>query len=259
MRAGVHQIVTFAPTPFEGNPAFVLSLEDGADDTLLSRVCDQLQAGVLAVIREGPAGRVELSFHTTGGLHAGAGHAAHAAAHVALRGRDRVDFALRQGGVLTGRRQAGQIGVTWPLMPGRSADRVEALAAALGRTPRETLTAPFGDVAVFADAEDLSTLEPDFGVMEALSCGAVIATAPGGPGDFALRVFAPKFGLPEDPVCGTAHRILAPFWSARLGLDHLHSRQMSPRGGDLWCTLEEDGVTIAGESVLFLEGRIAVA
>ena len=86
----------------------------------------------------------------------------------------------------------------------------------------------------------------------------MIATAPGDSGgaDIAIRVFAPKVGLPEDPVCGTAHRIIVPFWSERLGRAKLHSRHLSARGGDLWCEFEGSTVTIAGETCRFLEGTV---
>jgi predicted PhzF superfamily epimerase YddE/YHI9 len=71
-----------------------------------------------------------------------------------------------------------------------------------------------------------------------------------------IRVFAPKLGLPEDPVCGTAHRIIVPYWSEQFGKKELHSRQLSPRGGDLWCRLENDRVIISGEAVTFLSGFV---
>jgi predicted PhzF superfamily epimerase YddE/YHI9 len=84
----------------------------------------------------------------------------------------------------------------------------------------------------------------------------VIATAPGEQSDCVIRVFAPKLGLPEDPVCGTAHRIIAPYWADRFKRNTLHSRQLSPRGGDLWCRLEGDRVVISGEALTFLTGSI---
>ena len=97
-------------------------------------------------------------------------------------------------------------------------------------------------------------MQPDIDAIAGFDRGAIIATAPGDTSDIVIRVFAPKLGLPEDPVCGTAHRILAPYWAARLGRTELHSRQLSARGGDLYCRIEGDTVSISGESRTFLAG-----
>jgi predicted PhzF superfamily epimerase YddE/YHI9 len=256
MRAKVEQVTTFAATPFAGNPAFVVSLEAPAPDRTLTRICDELQAGVLAVLTNLDQAEPELAFFTSEGAHPGAGHAAHAAAHVALRERSAVDFRLPSGGVLGARRAEGRIGVTWPVMPYSESALAARLTPMLGRSPAATLDASFGIVAMFDATSDLAALRPDLAALAALPRGALIATAPGDASDFALRVFAPKLGLPEDPVCGTAHRIIAPYWRRVLGRSRLRSRQMSTRGGDLWCEVDEGYVTISGESVTFLSGEV---
>ena len=132
------------------------------------------------------------------------------------------------------------------------------LATALGRPPEQWLVASFGYVAVYPDKSSLRRLIPDMAALSTLDRNAVTATAPGdfGGADIAIRVFAPKVGLPEDPVCGTAHRIIVPFWSERLGRAKLHSRHLSIRGGDLWCKVDGATVTIAGNTCRFLEGTI---
>jgi predicted PhzF superfamily epimerase YddE/YHI9 len=86
----------------------------------------------------------------------------------------------------------------------------------------------------------------------------VIVTAPGRDADFVSRFFAPKVGIPEDPVTGSAHCTLIPYWSRRMGRSRLHARQVSARGGELWCALEGDRVSLAGEAALYLEGVIRV-
>src|SRR5262249_38595475 len=125
---------------------------------------------------------------------------------------------------------------------------------AVRRPMRETLAAPFGYVAVLEDEETVAKLEPDLAPMMELDRGAVIVTARGRSCDFVSRVFAPKEDLPEDPVCGTAHRIMAPYWGSKLGRTQLQALQLSPRGGDLACTVDGDTVWIAGEAAVFLEG-----
>jgi predicted PhzF superfamily epimerase YddE/YHI9 len=258
VRARIHQVVTFAIEPFRGNPAFVLSLAQPASDTVLSAVAAELHEVVLAALGPADRDRVALRFYAPEGPHAGAGHATMAAAHVELAKRSEpgagVTFLLADGSERAAARDGDRIGVSWPLMPGTPIDRRQELGAALGRPPSETLAAPFGYVAVYDNAADVQALDPDMAALTRLDRGAVIATAPGNPSDIVIRVFAPKLGLPEDPVCGTAHRILIPYWAERLGRRELHSRHLSPRGGDLWCRLEDTQVVIAGQSHTFLEG-----
>jgi predicted PhzF superfamily epimerase YddE/YHI9 len=136
-------------------------------------------------------------------------------------------------------------------------DRVVDMEAALGARPRETWDAPFGTVAIFDDPAVIADLRPDLARVSAFDRNAVIATAPGGTAsDIVIRVFAPKVGLPEDPVCGTAHRIIVPYWAKKMGKTKIHSRQLSARGGELWCEDKGEHVAIAGETCLVIEGTI---
>jgi predicted PhzF superfamily epimerase YddE/YHI9 len=122
--------------------------------------------------------------------------------------------------------------------------------------PRETFVAPFGYVTIFDSTADIVAIDPDMALVAALDRSAVIATAPGQDSDIVIRVFAPAVGLPEDPVCGTAHRIITPYWAPRLGKSEIHSRHLSKRGGDLWCKLDGENVEIAGESVQAFEAAL---
>ena len=98
---------------------------------------------------------------------------------------------------------------------------------------------------------------PDLDRVAGFDRTAVIATAPGRDGaDIVIRVFAPNVGLPEDPVCGTAHRIIVPYWAERMGKKRIHSRQLSPRGGDLFCEDKGETIVIGGESRLVIDGTI---
>jgi predicted PhzF superfamily epimerase YddE/YHI9 len=259
MRAEVHQIVTFSRQVFSGNPAFVVSLPGDAPDATMQSLAGQLNEAVLASIRAESSGPVHLHFHSREGRHSGAGHAMMAAAHLAFEranGADALTFALADGSQRTVRRKGSRIDVPWPLMPGQPIDKRDALGRALGIIPAETLDAPFGFVAVYDSPAAIRALDPDMAALAALERGAVIATARGDVSDFVLRVFAPRLGLPEDPVCGTAHRILAPYWGEKLRRRELHSIQLSPRGGDLWCRLHDDSVEIGGECFHFLSGTI---
>jgi predicted PhzF superfamily epimerase YddE/YHI9 len=260
-RASFSQIITFATGPLHGNPAFVLSGAKGISDRALAMACAILGADVAAVVGEPSGGETPLRFFTAEGPHGGAGHATVAAAHTVLRdasARARsIAFHLPNGDSRTAYLEDDRIYVDFPAMPASRIDRVAEMAAALGARPRETWAAPFGYVAIFDDPAVIAAMRPDLARVSAFDRTAVIATAPGdAAADIVLRVFAPNAGLPEDPVCGTAHRIIVPYWAERMGKRKIHSRQLSARGGDLWCEDKGDSVVIGGETSLVIEGTI---
>jgi predicted PhzF superfamily epimerase YddE/YHI9 len=265
-RANLFQIVTFATDPLHGNPAFVLSGVGGASDRALETTCRILRADVVAVVGEPSADETLLRFFTADGPHGGAGHATLAAAHAVLRNgpgveraapRQAVTFHLANGDRREARVEGERICIDFPVMPGSRVDRIADMEAALGARPRETWVAPFGYVAIFDDRAIVADLQPDLARVSAFDRTAVIATAPGGEiADIVIRVFAPNVGLPEDPVCGTAHRIIVPYWAEKMGKAKIHSRQLSPRGGDLWCEDKGDTVVIGGEASLVIDGKI---
>ena len=259
MSVSVHQVVTYAEEPFRGNPAFVVTLDRPRAGTVLSNVCAQLHEAVLAVLI--PDGsEIDLCFATPTGSHPGAGHATHAAAWAALHrlrpGTRELAFRLGDGGRRVARAEGHLIAVDWPIMPFSDVDQVDVLEDSLGRRPEQTFEATFGTIAVFQSEEDVRTLAPDLDRVARLNANTVIVTAPASRSDFVVRVFAPKLGLPEDPVCGTAHRIIVPLWAKRLGRNSLVSHQLSERTGELFCELRKDAVTIAGYATPFLEGTI---
>jgi predicted PhzF superfamily epimerase YddE/YHI9 len=111
---------------------------------------------------------------------------------------------------------------------------------------------------VYERESDVAGLSPDFGMLARANPGRVIATAPGGDCDFVSRFFAPEVGVPEDPVTGSAHCTLVPYWAARLKKSSFHARQISRRGGELWCELAGDRVRMAGRCASYLSGSIQV-
>jgi predicted PhzF superfamily epimerase YddE/YHI9 len=111
---------------------------------------------------------------------------------------------------------------------------------------------------VYGTADAVTGLAPDYASLAAAEPGRIIVTAPGKGCDFVSRFFAPEVGIGEDPVTGSAHCALVPYWAARLGKTKVHARQVSRRIGELWCELEADRVRIAGRAVLYLKGRITV-
>lgn len=261
MAARVWQVTTFAAEPFRGNPAFVVALEEDLPLSALCALAGQF-GGVLAVLGPDAGDPVWLRFVTASGPHPGAGHAAAAAAEIVLDGRASAEVRFADGSLRRfSRDAASRVVVPWPAMPATASALGQVLGRALGQVPTDCLVAPFGYVAVYPDEATVRGLAPDMTALAALDRDAVIVTAPGAPGisDIAIRVFAPKVGLPEDPVCGTAHRIIVPFWAERLGRPDLHSRHHSPRGGDLWCHTDGASVTIAGMTCRVLEGRLLLS
>jgi predicted PhzF superfamily epimerase YddE/YHI9 len=265
-RASFFQVVTFATDPLHGNPAFVLSDARDASDHVWATACAILRADVVAVVGEPSGADTPLRFFTAEGPHAGAGHATLAAAHTVLRdglavakraALRSITFHLENGDRRAAHIEGDRICVDFPAMPATRVDRVAEMEAALGACPVETWVAPFGYVAIFDDPAVIGEMQPDMARVSAFDRSAVIATAPGGmASDIVLRVFAPNVGLPEDPVCGTAHRIIVPYWAERMGKAKIHSRQLSARGGDLWCEDKGQTVVIGGESNLVIDGTI---
>ena len=261
MSVPILQIATFTDDPFGGNPAYVVLFEENTPPAAtLQRICHQLAQPLIAVLE-----RSEATFHlrtvTPQGSHPGVGHATHAAAWVAfnrmLPSASEVDLALCDGTKRATRRKGEIITVDWPVMSFAEVDRRAELSDCLGRMPEATYEAAFGTVAVFATEEEIKTLKPDLAKVAGLDCHTVIVTAPGNSSDFVIRVFAPKEDLPEDPVCGTAHRILTPLWADRLKRRTLFSRQLSERRGELFCELLGDTVAVSGRAAVALDGFLS--
>jgi PhzF family phenazine biosynthesis protein len=212
-------------------------------------------ADVMAFILRPNADEPELSFFTPEGPHPGAGHATAAAAFIDLSDtkRNAIAFKLPNGDRRHAKRSPHGIAVEWPVMPYEQTPRANDVARALNASPSETFVAPFGYVTIFENEQAIAALEPDLAQVAALDRSAVVATAPGIDSDIVIRVFAPAVGLPEDPVCGTAHRIITPYWAPLLGKTEIHSRHLSKRGGNLWCKHLGANVEIAGESIRAFE------
>jgi len=259
------QVVTFAADPLRGNPAFVLTGVGNASEHQLTAACAMLRTDLIAVVGDGTADGTPLRFFTAAGPHPGAGHATLAAAHAVLRGgfgdcqnaSQAVTFRQANGESRAAHVEGERISIDFPAMPATQVDRTADMERALGVRARETWVAPFGYVAIFDDRAAVAAIRPDQARVSAFDRNAVIATAPGdGKSDIVIRVFAPKVGLPEDPVCSTAHRIVVPYWAEKMGKMKIHSRQLSERGGDLWCENKGAAVAIEGETCLVMEGAM---
>ena len=259
MKIPLYQIDAFTGRLFGGNPAAVCPLEDWLDDATMQAIARENNLSETAFfIDRGdyhdlrwftPACEVDLC-----------GHATLATAFLLLDelgvGGDTVHFETRSGR-LTVRRDGDRLAMDFPAAPPEPCAEPDGLAAGLGRAPDAVLAAA-QYLAVFSTEAEVCAIEPDFARLAGLDRLAVIVTAPGEETDFVSRFFAPKVGIPEDPVTGSAHCVLVPYWAKRLGKPRLTAHQVSARGGELWCEDRGERVVIAGRAVKYLEGIIEI-
>ena len=259
MRLPIFQIDAFASRVFSGNPAAVCPLPHWLPDETLQAIAAENNLSQTAFL-VGGAGRYRIRWFTPKQEVDLCGHATLASAEVVLGTLEpdlsEVLFDSASGPLRVGR-DGERLVLDFPSRPPARSDVSEELVRALGARPREAWKAR-DLMAVFADEADVGNLVPDMQRIVALGVFAVIVTAPGRTSDFVSRFFAPALGLPEDPVTGSAHCTLVPYWAERLGKTTLHALQLSPRGGELHCELRGDRVSIAGRAVRYLEGAIEV-
>jgi len=260
MQIPVYHVDAFTDRLFGGNPAAVCPLESWLPDATMQAIAAENNLSETAFfVREGddcalrwftPKVEVDLC-----------GHATLASAHVIFQrepNRGSVAFRTAKAGTLTVTRTGEKLAMDFPARPPKLVAAPQGLAAALGKAPTELLAAR-DYMAVYDSPDDVAALAPDFAALGKLDCFAVIVTAPGENGvDFVSRFFAPAQGIPEDPVTGSSHCTLAPYWGRRLGKTYLEALQISRRVGKLSCTLANERVVIAGQAVLYLEGRITI-
>jgi len=190
------------------------------------------------------------------------GHATLAAGEVVLRhlkpGTERVRFHTRRAGVLAVSRSDGWLELDFPARPPEPGEAVPEVLAALGGTPKGVWRSVRDLLVLYGSQAEVAALAPRMEPLRALGPVGVIATARGDGCDFVSRFFAPGAGVDEDPVTGSAHCVLTPYWARELGKERLEARQISARGGRLRCTLRGERVGIAGQVVSYLRGVVTL-
>lgn len=260
MRLRLFQVDAFASAVFRGNPAAVVPLESWLPDALLQSIALENNLSETAYfVREGDGFRIRW-FTPTVEVDL-CGHATLASAYVLFNElepkRQEVTFASASGPLRVDR-DGELIALSFPRREAAAEQMPAQLVAALGGvTPREYLRARKG-MAVFDTAAEVLALRPEFSLVAKLPTDGLIVTAPGTDCDFVSRYFAPHAGIDEDPVTGSAHCTLVPYWSRRLGRTRLHARQVSTRGGELFCEDQGQVIRMAGRGVLYLRGEIEV-
>ncbi len=261
MRLPIYQVDAFTDSLFGRNPAAVCPLEGWLPaETMQAIAAENNLAETAFFVREG--GDYALRWFTPKVEVDLCGHATLAAGHIVFRfiepQRDRVSFRTMKAGPLAVSRRGEMLAMDFPARPAVPVAPPPGLVAALRGAPHEVLRAR-DHLVVYGSAAEVAALDPDLAALAKVDCWAAIVTASGEDGiDFVSRFFAPAQGVPEDPVTGSSHCTLVPYWAHRLGKKELEARQLSRRGGALSCALDRDRVSIAGRAVLYLQGQIEV-
>jgi PhzF family phenazine biosynthesis protein len=259
MKLPLYQVDAFARRPFAGNPAAVCPLDSWIYDVTLQQIAaeNSVSATVFLVPYKG---ELEIRWFSPVSELELCGHGTLAAGWVALTHlmpkRQVVRFSSRAG-ELRVEREGERLMMALPRRDPQLAPAPVALATALGRAPHVTLTTGTSWLCVYEDPLAVAELTPDFAALRALRL-SVAVTAPGGAHgcDFVSRYFSPAHGADEDPVTGSAHCMLVPFWAERLKRDSLFAKQISKRGGELWCRLGQKDVLVSGYVTPYFVGEL---
>jgi PhzF family phenazine biosynthesis protein len=257
MRLSMFQVDAFADRLFSGNPAAVCPLEEWLPDGVMQAIADENNLAETAFFApEGDDYR--LRWFTPEAEVDLCGHATLASAHVLFEHigyvKDEIRFHTRSGVLVVTKRNGG-LQMDFPASALTPCEMPEALMEGLGARPAKVFSAS-DYVAVFETEKEIRDLRPNFLRLEDLDLRGVCATAPGDTVDFVSRFFAPKYRINEDPVTGSAHCEIAPYWASVLGRNWLSARQLSKRGGSVTCEVVGDRVLLSGKCVDFLRGEI---
>lgn len=259
MELKLYQIDAFTEAVFGGNPAAVCPLESWLPEDTLQAIATENNLSETAFFV--PAGDAfELRWFTPGAEVDLCGHATLATSDVIFRhfrpDATELHFDTKSGRLTVARQDDG-LALNFPMFNANPINPTADLGKALGIEPLEVYM-DMDCMAVLGSEADVRSVKPDMGLLEQIDGRGVIVTAPGDTADFVSRFFCPKYAVPEDPVCGSAHCMMTPYWAKRLGKDKLLAHQVSARGGVLHCRWSGDRVTLAGRAVQYLEGTITI-
>jgi PhzF family phenazine biosynthesis protein len=258
MKLPIYQVDAFADRPFTGNPAAVCPLDAWLPDETMQAIAVENNLSETAFfVANGE--EFDIRWFTPKMEINLAGHPTLATAYVIFTElepeRSAVRFNTKRGDVLSVVEQGGVLTMDFPACAPAPAEGVEEITAALGARPASFLAARDG-FCVFESEAEIRAIEPDMTKLMGLKYLGIIVTAPGDEVDFVSRFFAPNHGISEDPVTGSAHCELIPYWGERLGKTELVARQLSARGGEIYCSHLGERVKIGGKAVTFMRGEI---
>lgn len=260
MELTLYQIDAFADRPFEGNPAVVCPLDEWLPDEIMQLIAEENNLSETAFYIPLGDESFQIRWFTPKTEVNLCGHATLAAAYVifdikGFKGK-KIIFQSRSG-KLEVRKRDNLFEMDFPSQTPMPCDIPKELEKALNIRPINCLKSE-DYLIIFKTEEDLKNLKPNYELLKKLDLRGVIATARSEKYDFVLRFFAPKLGIKEDPVTGSAFTQLAPYWSKSLGKQKMRAKQISKRGGEVFCEFKGERVIIAGKAVKYLEGKISI-
>lgn len=261
MKQKIYQIDAFTNKVFSGNPAAVCILEQWIDESLMCNIAAENNLAETAFVVKNED-QYEIRWFTPSIEVDLCGHATLASAFVLFEyygESGKIDFfSSRSGTLVVGKSEDGQLTLDFPSDKLEEVLRTERLSEAIGKEPLKAFKGSTDYMLVYSNQNEIINIKPDFRALSDVDARGVIVTAPGDNVDFVSRWFGPNSGIDEDPVTGSAHTTLTPYWSKELGKTTLTARQLSKRGGDLICEYLGDRVKISGHAVLYLAGEIEV-
>jgi predicted PhzF superfamily epimerase YddE/YHI9 len=256
------QVDAFTAKAFTGNPAAVCLLDESGDPMWMQDVAAEMNLAETAFVVKRPDGAYDLRWFTPALEVELCGHATLASSHVLWEeGIESPDEAIAfhtRSGVLTCHKRTDRIEMEFPLRPVTEIDPPREIIAAVGAKPMSAWRSYGGYLLEYATPDDVREISPDFAALRTMEDGYVCVTAPGGPEgfDFVSRFFAPVAGVDEDPATGSAHCMLADFWSKRSGRNDFRAYQCSKRGGVVFVRKEGDRVHLGGQAVTVMRGEL---
>ncbi|GGK71491.1 oxidoreductase [Planomonospora parontospora subsp. parontospora] len=258
----IYTVDSFSDRIFRGNPAGVCLLDDPAPDAWMQSVAAEMRHSETAFVLAGAnGGPYSLRWFTPAAEVALCGHATLAAAHVLYStgaASETLEFFTKSGILSVTRDEDGLLTMDFPAKAIVEAAPPEGLVEALGVTPVRIGRNEWDYLVEVEDEAAVRSASPDFAALASVDARGVIVTAESAEegADYVSRFFAPRVGVPEDPVTGSAHCALAPYWSARIGRDALVGRQLSERGGEIRTVVRGDRVELTGRAVTVLSGEL---
>jgi PhzF family phenazine biosynthesis protein len=259
MNLNIYQVDAFAETVFTGNPAAVIPLEHWLDDDVMQKIAMENNLSETVFFAKGEEG-YHIRWFTPEYEIDLCGHATLAASYIIKNFIEppvkEIHFTTQKAGPLKTYCNEGIYTLDFPSRMPQACEVPEKLLPALGISTAVEVLKSRDFFVVLPNEEAVKNLQPDYSLMKELDTVGVITTAKGQSADVVSRCFYPGAGIQEDPVTGSAHCNIVPYWSEKLNSTKLYCRQLSPRSGDLQCELNGDRVLLSGKCVLFMEGKI---
>ncbi|WP_273568852.1 PhzF family phenazine biosynthesis protein [Maribacter halichondriae] len=262
MKLTLYQVDAFTEKLFSGNPAAVCVLNTWLNDKIMQQIAMENNLAETAFLVK-KSEHYEIRWYTPELEVDLCGHAALASAYVLFRFIEKnvakLDFYSPRSGILNVEKSDdGFLTLYFPRDETTEVAEVKEITKAIGAEPIKTIQGKTDYLLIYGSQKEIEEITPNFHLLDQLNCRGVIVSAPGNEVDFVSRAFFPQCGIPEDPVTGSAHTTLTPYWSKVLGKTKMTAKQLSPRGGDLICEYLGSRIKIAGKAILYLIGEINI-